>query len=745
MAGPVREFEGINDADRRHFDFVQTLLRVSEELTDDETANVKLFCMHLIPKSKSEKLRRAVDVFVALMELCKIDQENLDFVEEILERIGRQDLVRDILRPFQPPDREIPENPELQPGTSAEGANADGATMSDTYLVINGQRHMIQETIDQHRRNIASLCGVRRSQVKFRGYKKGKSILVHFSIPRENTAVLRLMANHSDPRLVYMGVKSLQIDTEVPIEVTRETLWNDVKRQLPADDIEVGCKTPTKRQRAPKNWTHLSALNLFSDTLPLHLQVAESLEYQGFSYSLVQALVQKDQLRDQQMRRTIQNLRKAEVDSNTLMTMRSKLTITGNMLKEAQESITVLEKELQQAREDTEKAKQVMIRFHGTGYTGEKPFGGWSADVEKADVATQTHVIDGKHSTQIPEDNRLQEELDDAESSAGMPELDGGEFKQEERSSVPSTMEQITQSKPAAAEGTTDQDVGRRVEMFTRHSLAKSKINYDGRASEHTFKNPRGVAVSGNDIFVADTGNKQVQVHSMDGVYLRHFSTIVPGTGGMLMKPFDVSIRYSYGGNLWVIGRGRSADYVVQYSTDGKAVSKFGLPMSGDYRGIAVDMRNNILVTEASHVQCEVHVFRPDGKRVRRFRHQDSGMQQPEYITVDRKGSILLTDSTTHSVYVFDEFGKFLFKFGGEGSGKGQLLCPNGICTDSSGNIIVADCRNSRVQIFTSDGEYVRHVDNGCWTEGVAIGPHGHLVVTNFYDHTVSVYRYFSY
>nr|ACN39567.1 DED, DD and repetition domain-containing protein 1 [Branchiostoma floridae] len=579
MAGPERK--KITPADRRHFDFVQTLLRISKELTEEETATMKLFCLHLIPKGQRAQLKRIVDVFHELMELDKIDQENLEFIEEILERIGRQDLIREVLRSFQPPDREIPENPELQPEnpehqpgasllrTTAEGdvqgyfddvieevsykwddlawklgfqdneikvirdlerdhdhrcremltrwrnregkgatpqvlkqalknigetrtaESLEGTTTSNTYVVVHGTVRMIQENLDHLKNCLATLIGTRRSQVKFRGYKKHKSILVHFSIPRENTAVLRHMADHSDPRLVYMGVKSLQIDAEVPIKVQQGAPLYDFKRQLPVDDIEVGCSTRTKHQRAPQGWTRLSALNLFSDALPLHLQAAASLEYQGFSYSLVRALVQKDRLREHQMRQAIQNLRnaevdsntlrqkaevdsntlrqkaevdsntlrqkaemdsnplrqkaevdsntlrqkaemdsntlrqkaevdsntlrqkaevdsntlrqkaemdsnplrqKAEVDSNTIMTLRSKLNITENRLKEALETIAVLEEKLQQAQEYAEKAAK-QVASHVTEYRGEKPPGGWFAhQAEKADVATQTHL-----------------------------------------------------------------------------------------------------------------------------------------------------------------------------------------------------------------------------------------------------------------------------------------------------------------------------------------------------------------
>eukprot|EP00058_Branchiostoma_floridae_P002463 XP_002587951.1 hypothetical protein BRAFLDRAFT_124881 [Branchiostoma floridae] len=429
MAAPQQEFEGMTDEDRRHLDFMQLLIRISDALSKKETADVKLYCMYLIPKARIEKLKRPVEVFVKLKELGKIDQENLDFVEELLERMGRQDLIQEILRPARQPDREVPENPELQPsgrevpenpedqpenpepqpGTSQEGARAEEPATSNIYTVVHGHSSMTQETVDRHRQNIASACNTRRSHVKFRGYKKHKSILVHFSIPRENTAVLRHMADHSDPRLVFMGVKSLQIDAEVPIKVQQGALLYDVKRQLPVDDIEVGCSTRTKHQKAPQSWTRLSALNLFSDALPLHLQAAASLEYQGFSYSLVRALVQKDRLREHQMRQAIQNLRNAEVDSNTLrqkaevdsntlhqkaemdsntlrqkadvdsntvMTLRSKLDITENRLKEALETIAVLEEKLQQAQEYTEKAVK-QVASHVTEYRGEKPPGGW--------------------------------------------------------------------------------------------------------------------------------------------------------------------------------------------------------------------------------------------------------------------------------------------------------------------------------------------------------------------------------
>ncbi|XP_078665677.1 uncharacterized protein LOC144908041 [Branchiostoma floridae x Branchiostoma belcheri] len=671
--------------------------------------------------------------------------------------MGRPDLVRDVLRPFQPPGREIPENPELEPGTSTDGANTDGASTdastSDAYLVVHGHRNMIQETVDRHRHNLATLCGTRRSQIKFRGYKKHKSILMHYAIPRESTAVLRLMASYPDPRLVFMGVTSLQIDAEAPIKVAQGALFNDINRQQTFDDIEVGCSTRTKQQRAPRNWTRLSALNLFSEALPLHLQVAASLEYQGFSYSLVQALVQKDQLREQEMKKKDQLreqemkklIQKAEMDSMTIRTLRSKLTISKNRLKEVLEANAVLEKKLQQAREIAEKAAK-QVTSHVTEYRGEMPPGGWSQEyrgekppggwsqeyrgekppggwslVEKADVATQTHLA--AH-----------------EGTAGV-EVDLGETAREESAATDtdkSTERYENVDKPAEQKRPTSAGAEGAAPRTTE-DFKQGEITYGGEGSEPgKFRGPRGVVVSSsNEIFVADTNNRRVQVHTTEGVYLRHFPTVVLGTVDKDMKPYDVSMDGN--GTLWVVGSGDSADHVVQYSTDGTAMTQFHLQKIWYTRGIAVDMRNNhILVTDAD--RGEVKVFRPDGSLVRRFGHPQGKMSRPQYITVDGEGNILVSDWFANSVYMYDEPGKFLLKFGGEGSGEGELQVPSGICTDSSGHIIVADFWNKRVQMFTRHGEHVRTIETWSEPHGVAVGPEGQLVVTNWDWHSVTIF-----
>ena len=55
---------------------------------------------------------------------------------------------------------------------------------------------------------------------------------------------------------------------------------------------------------------------------------------------------------------------------------------------------------------------------------------------------------------------------------------------------------------------------------------------------------------------------------------------------------------------------------------------------------------------------------------------------------------------------VFDYHGKFLRKFGSNGSGDGQFDYVQGVALDAVGNVVVCDGRH-RIQILKSDGAFI--------------------------------------
>jgi len=233
---------------------------------------------------------------------------------------------------------------------------------------------------------------------------------------------------------------------------------------------------------------------------------------------------------------------------------------------------------------------------------------------------------------------------------------------------------------------------------------------------------------------VADHDNRRVQVFSMEGAYLRHFPTTVPGMVGQMLSPEDIAMDGQ--NNLWLVGAAVFAgDFVVRYSRYGQGLSTFEIPRDRSFHGIAVDLLNgHVIVTSSRRGSGKVMIFQPDGSLVQEFGEKNSTVSR--YVAVNIDGNIMM--SFVGFIHVYNETGQFLFRFAGQG---GRHMNAMGICTDSSGHVLVADRQHKRVSMFTSSGQFVRHVVTGLkMVKFVAVGREGQLVVIDIGDRTVTVY-----
>ncbi|XP_019635880.1 PREDICTED: uncharacterized protein LOC109478656 [Branchiostoma belcheri] len=276
-------------------------------------------------------------------------------------------------------------------------------------------------------------------------------------------------------------------------------------------------------------------------------------------------------------------------------------------------------------------------------------------------------------------------------------------------------------------------------------------VDHDSRASVITFgdgsgagklRGARGVAVSpDNKIWVADYTKTRLRVYSMAGAFLYEFPQGAPGLGYPSSKtPDDVSIDRD--GHLWVLMNGypASPDSLVQVDREGHLKVKFDLPDTtprGMHRGMAVGLHNNhVFVTWSDGYSGGVQAFQPDGRFLWDGQRR---MKKPTYVTATEEGNIFVSDVNAHYIYKFDENGQYRSRFGGPGLSGGDLNRPRGICTDSSGHILVVDSDNQRVVVYTSRGRYVRHIAvRAKLPKGVAVGLGGQLVVIN--QSTITVF-----
>ena len=86
----------------------------------------------------------------------------------------------------------------------------------------------------------------------------------------------------------------------------------------------------------------------------------------------------------------------------------------------------------------------------------------------------------------------------------------------------------------------------------------------------------------------------------------------------------------------------------------------------------------------------------------------DDGMfRYPRGVAMTEKDEIVAADEANDRVQVFDSNGTFLRSFGHQGKNAGEFNKPDGIAIDRDGNIFVADRGNHRVQIFSKEETYL--------------------------------------
>lgn len=75
-------------------------------------------------------------------------------------------------------------------------------------------------------------------------------------------------------------------------------------------------------------------------------------------------------------------------------------------------------------------------------------------------------------------------------------------------------------------------------------------------------------------------------------------------------------------------------------------------------------------------------------------------------LAADQQGNIYVVDGL-HRIQKFDTNGNFILAWGGEGASNGMFSRPFGVATDRLGNVYVADGDNARVQKFNGQGRFL--------------------------------------
>lgn len=128
---------------------------------------------------------------------------------------------------------------------------------------------------------------------------------------------------------------------------------------------------------------------------------------------------------------------------------------------------------------------------------------------------------------------------------------------------------------------------------------------------------------------------------------------------------------------------------------------------------------------------------------------RDGEFNFPTNVSAGSDGRIFVTDSMNFRVQVFSSDGEFIGKFGQAGDTPGYFSKPKGIATDSDGNIYVVDSLHDAVQIFNDAGQLLmtfgisgNDFGNFWLPSGIFIDEDDRIYISDTYNNRVQIFQY---
>jgi DNA-binding beta-propeller fold protein YncE len=181
--------------------------------------------------------------------------------------------------------------------------------------------------------------------------------------------------------------------------------------------------------------------------------------------------------------------------------------------------------------------------------------------------------------------------------------------------------------------------------------------------------------------------------------------------------------------HVFVFHRGPGS--LMEFDENGSFVKTIGEGLFKKPHGLRVDRHDNIWITDV-----ELHVamrFNPAGQLTLILgkagiagewdkTYNIALFDRPADVAFDSNDNIYVADGYGNSrVVKFDKDGNFVKTWGAKGNETGQFNLVHNVVVDSKNTVYVIDRENKRIQVFTTEGEYLRSWENIGDPFGIAI------------------------
>ena len=195
---------------------------------------------------------------------------------------------------------------------------------------------------------------------------------------------------------------------------------------------------------------------------------------------------------------------------------------------------------------------------------------------------------------------------------------------------------------------------------------------------------PAGICISQDKVFVTQFNGHCINMYDLESKLIKSVGSKGNGesqfNGPLGLDVSDVS------SNIYVCERNNHRIQILTQEL--KYHSMLGIDLLEYPRDVKVT-RDRVLVLDKND-PCML-VFNSDHVLINSLITRGVGKQtnNPFCFDIDREYNIIMSDCSNHCVYVFNQKGEQIHKFGKEGQGIGEFCCPYGIALDNSGRIVV--------------------------------------------------------
>ncbi|KAI6661925.1 PEP-CTERM domain protein [Oopsacas minuta] len=231
---------------------------------------------------------------------------------------------------------------------------------------------------------------------------------------------------------------------------------------------------------------------------------------------------------------------------------------------------------------------------------------------------------------------------------------------------------------------------------------------------------PYGLALDGDKIYIADTGNNRIQIFSTEGKFIQEFGK------EQLNTPHGIALYKE-----WMFISDGELNAVLKFSkTNYKLIKSVKEGVSFPH-GLTTDTNGEVLVADSNNNR--IAVFSSDLEYIREIGKDK--LRFPRDVKINNNNIFVLDNNEINNIHIFSKSGDLLKSFLELEDGRGLIY----MCLDLCNNIIISDCSGNSINIFTKDGQLIHKIICNIPT-GIIINNNFDIICANCSDNVINIY-----